>query len=53
MLCLMETIIGLWFFFGNVVCVPVKMGCVPLVYFLVEEMAQNPYEGCCEHFWSS
>jgi hypothetical protein len=29
--------------------VPIKMGCKPLVHFLVEEMAQEPCEGCCEH----
>jgi hypothetical protein len=27
-----------------------KMGCNPVVCFLVEEMAQEPCEGCFEHF---
>jgi hypothetical protein len=30
--------------------VPIKMSCNPIVHFLVEEMAQEPYEGFYEHF---
>jgi hypothetical protein len=29
--------------------VPVKMGCKPVVHFPVEEMTQEPCEGCCEN----
>jgi hypothetical protein len=44
-----ETIIGYVFKLEIEACVPIKMGCKPVVHFIVEEMAQEPCEGYCEH----